>query len=51
MERFISDNTTLDHEKCLLDQNFIMDEKKTVGEYVSDQGDVSVTGFKRISLS
>ena len=51
MERFISDHTTLDQEKCLLDQNFIMDEKKTVGEYVSDQGDVSVTGFKRISLA
>ena len=28
MERFISDNTTLDQEKALLDQNFIKDEKK-----------------------
>ena len=34
MERFISDNTTLDQEKCLLDQKFIKDEKKTVAEYV-----------------
>lgn len=51
LERFIADNTTLDQEKCLLDQNFIMDDKKTVGEYVASQGDVSVTGFKRISLA
>ena len=27
MDRFISDNTTLDKEQCLLDQNFIKDEK------------------------
>ncbi len=30
MERFISDNTTLDQEQCLLDQVFIKDEKKNV---------------------
>src|SRR5690606_20379449 len=30
MERFVSDNTTLDHEKALLDQNLIKDEKKNV---------------------
>ena len=30
MERFISDNTTLDQEQCLLDQDFIKDEKKNV---------------------
>ena len=29
MERFVSDNTTLDQEQCLLDQNFIKDEKKS----------------------
>ncbi len=51
MERFISDNTTLDHEKALLDQNFIMDDKKNVGDYVSDHGDVSVVGFKRVTLA
>ena len=32
MERFISDNTTLDQEQCLLDQNFIKDDKKSVAE-------------------
>tara|TARA_Y100000815_G_scaffold241308_1_gene237438 strand:- start:95744 stop:96706 length:963 start_codon:yes stop_codon:yes gene_type:complete len=51
LERFIADNTTLDQEKCLLDQNFIMDEKKSVAEYVADQGDVSVVGFERVSLA
>ncbi|AXT57791.1 elongation factor Ts [Aquimarina sp. MMG015] len=50
LERFISDNTTLDQEQCLLDQNFIKDEKKTVGDYVKTLGDVSVVSFERISL-
>ena len=50
MERFISDNTTLDQEQCLLDQNFIKDEKKSVAEYVSSYGDVEVIGFKRVAL-
>ena len=50
LERFISDNTTLDHEQCLLDQNFIKDEKISVAEYVKSIGDVTVSDFKRISL-
>ena len=50
MERFISDNTTLDLEQCLLDQSFIKDEKKNVAQYVSTYGDVVVTGFKRVTL-
>jgi len=50
MERFISDNTTLDQEKCLLDQKFIKDEKKTVAQYVESYGDVVVTGFKRATV-
>lgn len=50
MDRFISDNTTLDKEQCLLDQNFIKDEKKTVAEYVKTLGDVSVVNFSRVSL-
>jgi len=50
LERFISDNTTLDQEQCLLDQNFIMDEKKSVAEYVASKGDVNVVGFERVSL-
>ena len=51
IDRFISDNTTLDHEKALLDQNFIKDEKKSVGDYVKTYGDVEVVGFKRVSLA
>ena len=50
MERFISDNTTLDQEKCLLDQNFIKDEKINVAKYVSSYGDVEITDFKRVSV-
>jgi len=50
MERFISDNTTLDQEQCLLDQNFIKDDKINVAKYVESFGGVSITGFKRVSL-
>ncbi len=49
IQRFISDNTTLDQEKALLDQNFIKDESKKVADYVKGFG-VEVTGFKRASL-
>lgn len=51
MERFISDNTTLDHEMALLNQNFIMDDKKNVGDYVAAHGDVTVVGFKKVTLA
>jgi len=50
MERFISDNTTLDQEQCLLDQKFIKDEKKTVAQYVATYGDVEISGFKRVMV-
>ncbi len=50
MERFISDNTTLDQEKCLLDQNFIKDDKINVAKYVSSYGDVEITDFKRVTV-
>ena len=50
LERFISDNTTLDKEQCLLDQNFIKDEKKNVADYINTYGDVAVTEFKRVTL-
>ena len=49
MDRFVSDNTTLDQEQCLLDQKFIKDEKQTVAKYVASQN-VEVTAFKRVSL-
>ena len=50
MERFVSDNTTLDQEQCLLDQKFIKDEKKTVAQYVNSFGDVAVKNFVRVTL-
>jgi len=50
MERFISDNTTLDQEQCLLDQNFIKDEKLSVAQYVKSYGEIAITGFKRVTL-
>jgi elongation factor Ts len=50
IDRFVSDNTTLDQEMCLLDQDFIKDESKNVAEYISTYGDVSVSLFKRVSL-
>lgn len=51
MERFISDNTSMDHEKALLDQNFIMDDSVNVAQYVASKGDATVVGFKRVSLA
>jgi elongation factor Ts len=51
MERFISDNTSMDHEKALLDQNFIMDDSMNVAAYVASKGDATVVGFKRVTLA
>ena len=50
MDRFISDNTTLDQEQCLLDQDFIKDESINVNSYIKSFGDVDVSSFKRVSL-
>ena len=50
MDRFISDNTTLDKEQYLLDQDFIKDDKSTVAKYVASYGEVEVTEFKRVAL-
>ena len=50
MARFVSDNTTLDKEMCLLDQIFIKDENKNVAEYIATYGVVSVRSFKKVSL-
>ena len=50
LARFVSDNTTLDKEMCLLDQDFIKDENKNVAEYIATYGDVAVSSFKKVSL-
>jgi len=53
--RFISDNTTLDQEQCLLDQKFVMDDSKTVAEYIEDKakaagGTAEITRFVRLEV-
>lgn len=50
MDRFISDNTTLDQEKALLDQKFIKDDKMTVAKYIKTYGNVEVVGFRRVTV-
>ena len=50
ISRFISDNTTLDQEQCLLDQIFIKDENTNVDSYIKTFGEVAVNSFKRVSL-
>jgi len=50
LDRFITDNTTLDQEMCLLDQKFIKDENKNVAEYIATYGEVKISIFKRVSL-
>jgi len=50
IDRFISDNVSLDKELALLDQDFIMDDSKTVAQYVDSKG-ASVVGFKRVSIA
>ena len=37
LERFIADNTTLDKEQALLEQNYVMDDSKTVAQALADE--------------
>ncbi len=53
--RFVADNTTLDQEQCLLDQNFVMDDSKTVAQYVEEKakaagGTAEITNFTRLEV-
>ena len=53
--RFIADNTTLDKELCLLDQNFVMDDSKTVLAYVQEKakaagGSADIVHFVRLEV-
>jgi len=53
--RFISDNTTLDQEQCLLDQKFVMDDSKTVAQYIEEKakaagGTAEITTFTRLEV-
>jgi elongation factor Ts len=37
LDRFIADNTTLDKEQALLEQNYVMDDSKTVAQALADE--------------
>jgi len=52
LDRFISDNTTLDQEQCLLDQKFVMDDSKTVGQYFAEKSGekAEITRFVRLEV-
>jgi elongation factor Ts len=52
LDRFISANTTLDQEQCLLDQKFVMDDSKTVAEYFEEKsnGKAKITTFTRLEV-
>jgi elongation factor Ts len=49
IDRFISDNTQLDQERCLLSQVFVMDDSKTVEKAISDFG-AKLIEFKRVAV-
>jgi elongation factor Ts len=52
LERFISDNTLLDQERCLLSQFFAIDDTKTVEQAVKDFADgAEIVAFKRASVA
>ena len=53
--RFIQDNTTLDKEQALLDQNYVLDDKMSVAEAVAAAGKAaggtaSISAFVRLEV-
>jgi elongation factor Ts len=55
LDRFIADNTTLDKEMALLDQNFVMDDSMTVAEAVEKEAKkagakAEIVGYLRYEL-
>ena len=51
LDRFVSDNTQLDQEHCLLSQLFALDDSKTVEAAVKDFAEgAEVVAFKRVSV-
>jgi len=53
--RFIADNTTLDKEQALLDQNYVLDDKMNVAEAVAAAGKAaggtaSISAFVRLEV-
>jgi len=55
VDRFIADNTLLDQEKCLLNQFYALDDKKSVAEIVEEKGkefggNIKIVEFTRFEL-
>lgn len=51
IERFISDNTLLDQERCLLSQNFALDDSKTVEDAIKGFAEgAEIVAFKRVAV-
>lgn len=55
LARFIADNTTLDKEQALLDQNYVLDEKLTVAQAIDKAakalgGTAEITAFVRLEV-
>ncbi|MDY0116680.1 MAG: translation elongation factor Ts [Sulfurimonadaceae bacterium] len=55
LARFIDDNTTLDKEQALLDQTYVLDDKKTVAQAVIDAaaalgGTAEIVDFIRLEV-
>lgn len=51
LDRFVSDNTLLDQERCLLSQFFALDDSKTVEQAVKDfHADAEILSFKRVAV-
>ena len=51
IERFISDNSLLDQERCLLSQKFALDDAKTVEEAIKDfSPDAEVIVYRRVAV-
>jgi len=55
LARFIDDNTTLDKEQALLDQSYVLDDKKSVAEAVASAakalgGTAEITDFIRLEV-
>ncbi|MBN2815766.1 MAG: elongation factor Ts [Campylobacterales bacterium] len=55
LARFVDDNTTLDKEQCLLDQTYVLDDKKTVAEAVETAakaigGTAQIVDFIRLEV-
>ncbi len=53
--RYILDNTTLDQEQCLLDQQYVMDDKMTVAQAIEAEakklgGEAKIVEFVRVEV-